>query len=108
MATTPQVTWNLSDLYSGVDDPKITQDLDTLEARANAFAQQYRDKIARLSPHDFGKALVEYEGILHDMQFPGAYAELLFSADSLIPANGALMQSVQERSVAIQQHLLFF
>ncbi|HEX2948495.1 MAG TPA: M3 family oligoendopeptidase [Armatimonadota bacterium] len=108
MATTPQVTWNLSDLYSGVDDPKITQDLDTLETRANAFAQQYRDKIVRLSPHDFGKALVEYEGILHDMQFPGAYAELIFSADSLTPANGALMQSVQERSVAIQQHLLFF
>lgn len=105
---TPQVTWDLSDLYSGVDDPKLTQDMDALEARGAKFAEECRGRIGDLSPEEFGVALTEFEGILHDAQFPGAYAELLFAGDTLTPAHGALMQRVQERAVALQQHLLFF
>ncbi|HEY3379640.1 MAG TPA: M3 family oligoendopeptidase [Armatimonadota bacterium] len=108
MTDNPQVTWNLADLYAGVDDPKLEQDLTTLEERAQAFAAQYRGTVGVLSPADFAAALTGYEQLLHDAQFSGAFAELLFSADSLAPAHGALMQRVQERSVAIQQHLIFF
>jgi len=106
--TTPPVTWNLSDLYQGVDDPKIDNDLRSLEKRAQAFAETYRGRIGALSPAEFGTALTTYEKIARDEQFPGAYAQLLFAADTLPPAHGALMQKVQERSVAIGRHLLFF
>lgn len=108
MTMTPAVTWDLSDLYAGADDPKITRDFEALETRAQAFAEMYRGRIGNLLPSEFAQALTGYEAILHDIQFPGAFAELLFSADSLVPAHGALVQLAQERSVAIQQHLIFF
>ena len=102
------MTWDLSDLYSGVDDPALTGALASLEARADAFATANRGKIGELTPDGFTEALTTYEGILHDLEFPGAYAMLLFSGDSNNPAHGALLQRVQERAVAIQQHLIFF
>ena len=106
--TTPLVTWNLSDLYAGVDDPKIHTDLQALETRAEAFAATYRGRVGTLSPAEFGAAVTAYDALLRDEQFPGAYAMLLFAADTLPPAHGALLQAVQERGVAIHGHLLFF
>lgn len=102
------MTWDLSDLYAGVSDPRIAADLDALQARAAQFADAYRGKIAQLGAGEFAGALQEYEALQRDAQLPGAYAGLLFAADSLDPAHGALMQQVQEREVAIHQHLLFF
>jgi oligoendopeptidase F len=104
----PQVTWNLSDLYQGPDDPKIDADLQSLEQRAEQFAEAFRGRLDTISPREFGGAIQQYEKILRDEQFPGAYAMLLFSADTTPPAHGALLQRVQERSIAIHQHLLFF
>lgn len=105
---TTEVKWNLSDLYHGADDAKINHDLAEIAKRAERFAIKFRGRVDKLTPGDFGKAVQEYETIVHDLQFPAAYAELLFSADTLTPAHGALMQSVQEKNVAIQQQLLFF
>lgn len=102
------VTWDLTDLYAGVDDPQIAADLDALEARAERFAADYRGQVGALSAGDFAAALAACNGLLRDAQFPGAFAELLFATDALTPAHGALVQMVQERGVAIQQHLLFF
>ncbi len=108
MSNTPPVTWDLSDLYQGPDDAKIAQDLDLLETRARQFAEKYRGRVETLSPAEFAAALTEYEALLRAEQFPGAYAQLLFAADTMNPAHGALVQQVQERDVAISQHLLFF
>jgi oligoendopeptidase F len=105
---TPDVTWNLGDLYLGVDDPKILEDLRGLAKRAEGFAGLYRGRVAALGPAEFGAALSVYEDILRDAAFPQAYAQLLFAGDTQNPAHGALVQQVQEESVAIQQHLLFF
>ncbi len=102
------VTWDLSDLYAGVDDPKLTADLEALEERARRFAESYRGRIASLAPAEFAAALSEYELLGRDQQFPGAYAQLLFCADSLNPRHGALLQQVQEHEVAIGRNLLFF
>ncbi len=106
--TTPDVTWNLADLYLGADDPKILGDLRTLGRRAEGFAALYRGRVPELSAAEFGAALTVYEDIVRDAAFPQAYAQLLFAGDTQNPAHGALMQQVQEESVAIQQHLIFF
>ena len=107
MSTTPPVTWDLSDLYQGVDDEKIVRDLEALEERARLFAETYRGRVAALTPAEFARALTDYEALLHDEQRPGAFAQLLFASDTLPPAHGALLQQVQERDVAISRQLLF-
>ena len=40
------VAWDLSDLYAGLDDPKIEQDLTEAQKRAEKFEKSYRGKIA--------------------------------------------------------------
>ena len=37
--------WDLSDLFAGADDPKITETLDRAKIDAEAFAGRYRGKI---------------------------------------------------------------
>lgn len=63
MTMTPAVTWDLSDLYAGADDPKITRDFEALETRAQAFAEMYRGRIGNLLPSEFAQALTGYEAI---------------------------------------------
>ena len=37
------IRWDLTDLYSGVDDPKINSDIQALKQRASSFESVYRD-----------------------------------------------------------------
>ncbi len=108
MAMPTPVTWDLTDLYTGADDVRLDADLGALEERAAQFAANYRGRVSALTPAEFGDALAKYERILRDEQFPNAFTQLLFAGDTLAPAHGALLQKVQERGVAIHQHLLFY
>jgi hypothetical protein len=38
------IAWDLSDLYRGVDDPRIKADLEGAMARAQAFETAYRGR----------------------------------------------------------------
>ena len=39
------IRWNLNDLFSSHDDPRIDQTLNDCRARAEAFSRQFRDRI---------------------------------------------------------------
>ena len=41
----PLPAWDLSDLYKGIDDPKITKDLNIYKKSAADFAKKYKGKI---------------------------------------------------------------
>ena len=49
----PLPAWDLSDLYKGIDDPKITKDLNIYKKSAADFAKKYKGKIAKLSAKGF-------------------------------------------------------
>ena len=38
--------WNLADLYSGIDAPEVTADLERLDADCVAFETDYKGKLA--------------------------------------------------------------
>ena len=40
--------WNLSDLYAGVDDPKVKRDLDRADEYSKAFEDDFKGKLAAL------------------------------------------------------------
>ncbi len=102
--------WDLSDLYTGTDDPKITSDLATALKKAVQFETQYRGKIA--AEETGAKGLCEMIRALESIRERGdrtiSYASLVFSADTNDPKNGALLQGVQEGLTEINKHLLFF
>jgi oligoendopeptidase F len=102
------VRWDLSDLYAGPDDPQIDADLDAALAGAKDFERRFRGRLAGLSAEQLRGAIDELEALNEPLAKAGAYAGLLFAADTAAPRHGALMQHVQERSSAIKNALIFF
>jgi oligoendopeptidase F len=105
------VAWDLSDLYGGVDDPRLTGDLDTAHQRAEAFEAAYRGKIdvpGGPGAELLAAALAELEGLSEQMDKPAVYAQLLHAAKTDDPRHGALLTRTREQRTAINKHLIFF
>jgi oligoendopeptidase F len=102
------VRWDLTDLYPEPADAALARDLDAAEAQARRFAERYRGRIATLDAAALARALDELEALLEPPGRAGAYAGLRFAADTAAPANGALLQRVQERSSEVQNAVVFF
>jgi oligoendopeptidase F len=102
------VRWDLSHLFASPDDPALEAALDEGLAGARDFAARYRGQVATLDAEALARALDSYEAIQEPVARAGAYAGLLFAADTATPRHGALLQRVQERSTEIRNELLFF
>jgi oligoendopeptidase F len=102
------VTWDLSHLYAGPDDPRLGADLEGGLQAAATFAGRYRGKVAGLTPTELARAVDEWEALSEPVARAGAYAGLLFAADTATPRHGALLQHVQEQATEIHNLLLFF
>jgi oligoendopeptidase F len=103
-------TWDLSDLYAGVDDPRLEADMQEGRARAEAFARRFKGTIAaaELDAGHLRAALDEYEALLRGQYRPQAFASLLFSTNTQDPARGALLQKSREFGSAVGTLLVFF
>jgi oligoendopeptidase F len=102
--------WNLNDLYSGIDDTRVEQNLDTQLKRAADFSARYREKIdvPNLDASTLKAAIEEYESIIQEADKPVDFAHLLFAAETSDPAHGAFVQKMTERRTEISVALLFF
>jgi len=101
-----QVTWNLADLYAGVED--AGRDLEKVEKEAEIFASTYRGRVSELDASSLAEAMRRFES-LEDLHGKiEAFAYLQWSADTGKPENGAFLQKVREASSRITQLLLFF
>ena len=103
-------TWDLSDLYNGVDDPRLDADIATCSQRANDFEARFKGSICadEVTSAHLLAALAEYEALLRDRYKPEAFASLLFSTDTRDPARGALLQKTREFGSSVATHLVFF
>src|ERR1700723_4081231 len=105
--------WNLSDLYSGLDDPAVKRDLDRADTDCVAFEEAYKGKLAAMSAASDGgaqlaEAVKRYEAIDDLMGRIGSYAGLVHAGDTIDPARTKFYGDVQERMTAASTHLLFF
>ena len=101
------VSWDLSDLYAGVDDPRIDADLQSAQERAKRFEATYRSKVGENAAALLA-AVTEMEGIYEQMDRSGVYASLVHAARTDDPRHGALVAKPRERRTAINKHLIFF
>src|SRR5580704_8540006 len=105
--------WNLADLYSGIDAPEVTRDLEKMDAECVAFETDYKGKLAhRTAMEDGGKWLAEavrrYEAIDDLAGRLGSYGGLVHAGDSVDPAISKFYGDVSERMTTASVHLLFF
>jgi oligoendopeptidase F len=105
--------WNLNDLYTGIDAPEVTRDLQTMDSECVAFETDYKGKLAqRTADHDGGtwlaQAIRRYEAIDDLAGRLGSYAGLVHAGDSVDSAISKFYGDVSERLTAASVHLLFF
>ncbi len=100
--------WDLEPLVDGEGPAGVESRLAEALKRAQDFSERYPGRIAELDSDGLRSAMQELGAIYELVGRAGYYAGLRFSTDTADPANGALMQSVQERETAIQTMLLFF
>ncbi len=102
------VRWDLSDLYSAPDDPRLETDMAQARALATAFASQYRGRVATLSAPELAQAMASYEEIVRLLTKIGYYAYLAWSVDTQNSVLGKLMARKDEHATEIEQLTLFF
>lgn len=100
--------WDLEPLVDGEGQEGVARRLDEALERAKAFAARYAGRLAELDSPGLREAMSELAAIHELVARAGYFAALRFSTDTAEPANGALLQSVQEQETAIGTTLLFF
>ncbi|HEY7892470.1 MAG TPA: M3 family oligoendopeptidase [Solirubrobacteraceae bacterium] len=100
--------WDLEPLLEGEGEDGVERRTSLALIRAEAFAERYAGKLGELDGHGLREAMRELALIHELIGRAGYYASLRFSCDTANPANGALLQRVQERQTEIQTKLLFF
>ncbi len=103
-----EILWDLSNFYASPSDPRIDDDMRAVEQLADAFAAQYKGRMAELSAAELVTALKALEALYDRSGRLGSYANLMFSTDTADPQIGALLAKVQEYSSRIGQKLVFF
>ena len=102
-----EVVWDLSDLYSSIDDQKFLNDLDSMVGRCTEFRSKWKGTIAGLSNADFAKLMGEYERLVEDLDRLGSFVHLVWSTDTENPENGRALQRTREIGARAGQHLIF-
>jgi oligoendopeptidase F len=100
--------WNLEPLVNGEGTDGVRSRLTEALERARTFAQEHAGKLAELDGRGLAAAMTELAALQELVGRGGYYAALRFSTDTADPANGALLQWVQEQETGIQTTLLFF
>jgi oligoendopeptidase F len=105
--------WNLADLYSGIDAPEVTRDLEKMDAECVAFETDYKGKLAEQTATETGgqwlaEAVRRYEAIDDLAGRLGSYAGLIHAGDSVDPAITKFYGDVSERLTNASVRLLFF
>jgi oligoendopeptidase F len=102
-----EIEWDLSDIYTGPDDPALRGAMAESARAAEAFHGRYHGKVASLDAPALAAAVEECERIESTFQRALAYTELHHSVNMADPARGALFQRVQEQAAALSTKLLF-
>jgi oligoendopeptidase F len=103
-----QAAWDLEPLLDGEGEAGVERRMQDALARAQGFAERYAGKLGELDGTGLAQAMHQLAEIYELVGRAGTYAGLRFSTDTANPANGALLQLVQERETAIETTLLFF
>ena len=100
-------TWDLSDLYSSLDDARINIDIEELKSMIYNF-RKYKGKIASLNGKELYKALIEYENIEELMSKLASYSYLKYSENLASEENIKFYQRIKEELTVFYADILFF
>ncbi len=104
----PLPDWDLSDLYAAVDAPKLTRDLEWLEAECADFAATYETKLAALDAAALLVCVQRYERIDMIAGRIMSFAGLLYHQKTTDPDRAKFMSDMQDKITQFTTPLVFF
>ncbi|MES1227529.1 MAG: hypothetical protein ABUL72_02600, partial [Armatimonadota bacterium] len=102
------VKWDLSALFSSLQDPKIDETWAKVNTAADGFASTYRGMVSTLTGSHLAAAIKELEAISNEAGKPGSYASLRFAGDTSDPKIGSFYQQQAEKGSELRVKLMFF
>lgn len=104
-----EIKWDFSELYAGMDDPKISSDMRELMKRAEAFETQYRGKIKKpnFTATDLLHLFEEIEQFYTNEEELGLYAHNSFNANMTLTETKALLNKYENFNTTALKKIAF-
>lgn len=100
--------WDLSDLYEGMNDPRIAKDLEIYRKKTISFSRKYKGKLSRLTAEEFLKVLKESEKGAEISSRLGGFAYLNMATQMKNQEAMAFYQNISEKLTEYAKPLVFF
>ncbi|MBI29647.1 MAG: oligoendopeptidase F [Pelagibacteraceae bacterium] len=101
-------TWNLNDIYKGINSQKINKDLLKIKKLSKNFEKEYEGKVKELDPNKLLKAITKIEIIDEMICKILSYAHLLFAEDMQNEKNKIFFQTIKEKVTKYHSSTIFF
>lgn len=105
---TTEVTWNLNDLYEGMDDSLITDDIEYCQEEAALIRETFAGKLDTIKPPELARLVRRLERISSFMGRIGTLAFLNFTTQIKNAEAGAFLQEFKETASRISRETVFF
>jgi len=102
------ITWDLSELFPLLTDPKINQTITEATALANTFEKTYRSKIANLNADDLLRCLRSLETFEAKFSDITLYSSLSFSANMTLSLTQSLNDRIKKLQAKFGKQLAFY
>ncbi len=103
-----EVTWDLTELFSSINDASVEKAINEAKALADAFEKSYRGKIASLDSASLLQCIRELEAFEVKLGNVSLFAGLSFSANMTLPETQALYDKVSKLEAQLGKQLAFF
>ena len=103
-----EVLWSLEDLYLGVDDPALEEDMELCRREANGLARKYGSKVAGLDGGELLELVTRLEQLDERLGRLATYSFLHFTTRTGDPQASALLQRVEELAAGVGRQTIFF
>ena len=104
-----EIAWDLSEVFTSCDDPKISKTMEALLEKADLMIDQYKGKIniPSFTDQNLRDLLEEYENISARRREIGSYSANSFNANMSLPETKVLWNKFLDFKSAIFKKLAF-
>ncbi|MGB2159834.1 MAG: oligoendopeptidase F, partial [Candidatus Puniceispirillaceae bacterium] len=99
--------WDLTDLYSNIEDSAIAADLEASRASAKSLAAAWRGRLGEVDGQQLATLITDYERVLETLGKAASHAQLQFAANTTDADIARHHQSIREAGAEIGAELLF-
>ena len=100
-------TWDLSEIYKGINDPKIKNDLNEIRKLSKAFKVKWKGKINNLNSNEFIECIDHYQNLNEHLYKIGTHSSLMFATNMEDPEISRYNSTISDEVTEIFSSLIF-